>query len=103
VTLPTLLRECGVEDFSTVSFIKTDCEGYDKQILRGSAEFLRAHQPTLFVEWFAWFSPEDDADLFKAVDELGYVAYDPRTLEKAALDHRISDILCLPKSRALGL
>ncbi|PWB94057.1 FkbM family methyltransferase [Methylosinus sporium] len=100
VTLPTLLRECGVEDFSTVSFIKTDCEGYDKDILRGSAEFIRAYQPNLFVEWFAWFSPEDDADLFQAVDEIGYVAYDPTTLAPARLDHRISDILCLPKGRA---
>ena len=106
VTLETLLREQGVNDFSTVSFIKTDCEGFDKEILRGSAGFLAIYKPTLFVEWFAWFSPEDDADFFAAIEEIGYVGLYPDTLERAsATIRRTQDLLCIHASKVdeLGL
>jgi SAM-dependent methyltransferase len=96
VTLATLLAEAGIDDLSSVSFIKIDCEGYDKEILRGSADFIRRVKPVLFVEWFAWFSPADDMDFFKAIEEIGYVAFDPQTLERVNVENRISDVVCIP-------
>lgn len=98
LSIPSLVRECGA-DAADVSFIKIDCEGYDKEILRGAREFLGAVKPTLFVEWFAWFSPEDDEDLFRAIEEIGYAPFHPFTLEP--LDRtgaRVSDIICRPKA-----
>jgi FkbM family methyltransferase len=97
MTIDSLLRAENI-DPADVTFIKTDCEGYDKEILRGAKDFLRAVRPALFIEWFDWFTPEDDADLFRVIDEIGYAPFRPGSL--APLDRaagRISDIFCLPK------
>jgi FkbM family methyltransferase len=97
LSIPSLLRENNV-DASDVTFIKIDCEGYDKEIIRGAKEFLAAVKPALFVEWFAWFSPEDDDDLFRAIDEVGYAPFHPGSLEPIDRSlERLSDITCLPK------
>ncbi len=97
VSIPSLLRENCVTP-SDVTFVKVDCEGYDKEIIRGAKDFFLAVKPALFIEWFGWFSPEDDDDMFRAIDEIGYAPFHPETL--APLDRggeRLSDITCLPK------
>jgi FkbM family methyltransferase len=38
---------------SDVQFVKIDCEGYDKEIIRSSRRILSALKPTVFAEWFA--------------------------------------------------
>jgi len=96
LTLDSIIRECKINDPEDVSFIKIDCEGYDKEILRGSVEFLRAVKPTLYIEWFAWFSPADDIDLFSAIEEIGYTPLNPFTLTPAHVKDRIPDLICVP-------
>ncbi len=88
------------DDFAaeSVKFVKTDCEGFDKQILRSSRDFLDQVKPTLFVEWFAWFTPEDDDSLFSIIDECGYIALNPYTLTLIDRTQRTSDITCIHKS-----
>ncbi len=78
-----------------IGFIKIDCEGYDKEIIRPCRELFAEHKPVLFVEWFNWFTAEDDADLFKVIESIGYTPYDPSTLQRAEVNNRISDLLCL--------
>ena len=87
-----------------ILFVKMDCEGYDKEIVRSSASILSQLKPTLFVEWFAWFSDEDSADLFSAIEEIGYVALHPGTLQRVdASGERLSDLTCVHASRLAGL
>jgi FkbM family methyltransferase len=100
ITLETLFREIPNLNPRTINFIKTDCEGYDKEILRSAKDVLSEIQPILFIEWFERFTPSDDQDLFNAIDEIHYVAKHPGSWH--AMDPsspRLSDILCVPKTR----
>ncbi len=84
---------------SDVQFIKIDCEGYDKEIIRSSKHILGELKPTIFTEWFAWFSPADDDDFFAAIDEAGYVALHPATLAKVDRTERLFDVTCIHHTR----
>jgi len=86
------------EQLSKLSFIKTDCEGYDKQILRSSFDLIDRYKPTLFVEWFNYFKEADSADLFEAIREIGYVAYHPMTGEAQPVETKIDDLILLPRN-----
>lgn len=81
-----------------ISFVKLDCEGYDKEILRPCKDLLAQDKPALFVEWFDWFEAEDDADLFAVIDSLDYAPFDPVTLAPSSLERPTSDLLCVHKT-----
>lgn len=99
-TLETLCRSSLTDDeVSRISFIKTDCEGYDKEILISSAAFLDKIRPTIFVEWFAWFTQEDSQSLFEIISQIDYVPFNPISLEAATVDQKISDLLLVHKSK----
>lgn len=95
VSLEKLFKEIECTCRKPVGFIKIDCEGYDKEILRPCKSLLMHDMPVLFVEWFEWFTPDDDADLFSVIDSIGYIPYDPLTLMPANLTVRIPDLLCI--------
>lgn len=101
LSLATLLaRFVTAEQQNQIAFIKTDCEGYDKEIIRGARDYLQARKPTLFAEWFAWFTPEDDDDFFRAIEEVDYVALHPRSLHLINRGEvRVPDVLCVHKTR----
>jgi FkbM family methyltransferase len=84
---------------SEIQFVKIDCEGYDKDIIRSSRRILSELKPTVFAEWFAWFSPADDDDFFAAIHEVGYVALNPATLKKVDRTERLFDVTCIHQSR----
>jgi FkbM family methyltransferase len=96
ISLATLIGSMPDNHRKNLQFIKIDCEGYDKEIIRGAKDILREIQPTLLLEWFAWFTPEDDADFFSAISEIGYRPLNPWTLERLAPSTRVSDVLCVP-------
>lgn len=99
ISMDTLFTEAKkVSGGQPIGFVKLDCEGYDKEILRPCAALLEQDKPILFVEWFDWFEDEDDIDLFAVIDSLGYVPFDPVTLQPSSLDRPTSDILCVHKS-----
>jgi FkbM family methyltransferase len=102
ISLATLFSHVGNHISSDpIGFIKIDCEGYDKEILRPCRELFAEHKPVLFVEWFNWFTPEDDADLFSVINAIDYIAYDPTTLQPADVSVRIGDLLCLHRETPL--
>lgn len=81
-----------------LSFIKIDCEGYDKEVIKTLKSIIDVAKPTLFVEWFINFDQDQTDDLFQSIHNLGYSCYNPITLElqEADLNKKIPDILCLP-------
>lgn len=85
------------DQLARLAFIKTDCEGYDKEILRSAFDVIDRYKPTLFIEWFNCFSEADSHDLFEAIREIGYVAYHPMTGERQPLEHKIDDLILLPR------
>lgn len=97
ISLYSLVEKMTPSEAQDIRFVKIDCEGYDKQILRGARSILEQIQPTLFVEWFAWFTPADDDDLFAAIAEIGYRALDPLSFEPVdRAGRRLSDLVCIP-------
>ncbi|HAN70624.1 MAG TPA: hypothetical protein DCQ36_03415 [Actinobacteria bacterium] len=84
-----------------VSFIKTDCEGFDALIVGSLQPILTRDRPALFVEWFEWFNLDETEMLFSTIDSVGYQAYEPETLNLANRSRKVSDLLCLPKGTVL--
>ena len=87
------------ERVSDIDFIKIDCEGYDKEILLSSREVLMVIRPAIYVEWFRLFSAVESQDLFRAVENIGYVALDPADLLEASVDRYISDLMLVPREK----
>ena len=85
-----------------IGFVKLDCEGYDKEILRPCRDLLSIDKPVLFVEWFEWFEDEDDIDLFAVIDSIDYVPLNPVTLTPSSISDPTSDILCIHKTKIMA-
>jgi len=99
-------RESNFDEFMRkISFIKIDCEGYDVTILKSLKPLLLKYKPTLFIEWFSFATPEESIDLFKTIDDIGYLPHNPMSKERLTpteYQHmypnlRLEDILLLPK------
>ena len=99
VSMSTLFAEAKKLSPAPIGFIKIDCEGYDKEIIRPCRDLFAEDKPVLFVEWFAWYEPEDDADLFKVIDDIGYLPFDPISLKPANVGTRIFDLICVHRDR----
>lgn len=94
------LEEALKDEILSPSFIKIDCEGYDKEILRSSKEYITSNNPILFVEWYLHFSKNESIELFDTIHSLGYTTLNPITLEKvAATSTHIPDLLCINLSK----
>lgn len=102
VNLATFLQAQFGQEYDNIlkrlSFIKIDCEGYDKEVIKTLKPIIDVAKPALFVEWFINFNQEQTDDLFQSIHNLGYSCYNPITLElqKADINQKIPDILCLP-------
>ena len=83
------------EEIDKIGFVKTDTEGHDIEIIRSSRDFLIKHKPVLFTEWFVAYSAGDTAELFRVIDEAGYVAFYPETMEPADPSVRSEDLVCI--------
>ncbi len=82
-----------------LSFIKIDCEGYDKEILWSARQILLQSKPVIMVEWFDFFEEKQSADLFRAIQHIQYVAYDAHTLTQANVARKASDLILIPRDR----
>jgi FkbM family methyltransferase len=85
------------KEISRIGFIKTDTEGHDIEIIRSSRDILVKYKPVLFTEWFFAYSDKDTAELFKVIDEAGYVAHYPTTMQPADPSVRSDDLVCIHK------
>jgi len=96
LTLETMLdRYLTSDEIANIGFIKTDTEGHDIEIIRNIRDILVKYKPVLFTEWFAQFSAADTAELFQVINDAGYVAFNPETMEKADPAIRTDDLVCL--------
>ena len=105
ITLESLCKELlSPYEMERLSFVKTDCEGYDKEIIRSSKDFIKSKKLTLFVEWFDLFTNGEDYDDFLvALDELGYVALNPNTLKRQDLSAKEHDLVLVHPFHPLAL
>jgi len=76
LTLKTLDRLlCDHPDFSGAKLIKTDIDGFDFEVIRGSIELLKNLKPVLFYEYAPLekdTGPGDGLECFKRLVEIGY-------------------------------
>jgi FkbM family methyltransferase len=85
------------EETKNVSFIKIDTEGYDKEIIRSSKDFLNDYKPVIFMEWFDFYNNEESQDLFNVINDINYIPFNPVTLEVANVENKIWDLLIIHK------
>ena len=85
------------EEIKNISFIKIDTEGYDREIVISSKDFLMKYKPVVFMEWFNFYGEEDSNKLFKVIEEINYVPFNPVTLEVASVKNKIWDLLLIHK------
>jgi FkbM family methyltransferase len=86
------------QEISKIGFVKIDTEGHDIEIIRGMRDFLQQHKPVLLLtEWFFGYSAADSQKLFDAINDAGYVAHYPDTMEPANLNRKSEDLLCIHK------
>ena len=58
---------------------------------------LVKYKPVLFAEWSVAYRQTDTNELFKAIDEAGYVAFYPETMNEADPTVRSEDLVCIHK------
>jgi FkbM family methyltransferase len=61
--------------FKDIKLLKTDTDGFDLKIIRGSVEIMKTQQPVLFFEYDAVFLEEqyeNGLDIFVQLKSLGY-------------------------------
>ncbi|WP_201727819.1 FkbM family methyltransferase [Acidocella sp. C78] len=96
-TLESFVKKFLTEDEAeSLSFIKIDCEGYDKEILRASRDFLVKRRPIIQIEWFDWFSLEESADMFSVISSINYTAINPFTGAVVEYNEKLPDLILLP-------
>jgi hypothetical protein len=83
------------EEINNISFIKTDTEGHDVSIIQSSKDFINRIKPVLFIEWFFAFTEVENTHMFEVIEDLGYKAFDPYTLQPADINNVISDLLLI--------
>jgi len=86
-------------EIDNISFIKTDTEGHDVSILDSSREFIDRIRPVIFMEWFANYTHAENQHQFDIIEQIGYLAFDPKTLEPAKIDQVIPDLILIHKSK----
>lgn len=87
------------EEIANIGFIKTDTEGHDISILESSKDFIDTIRPVIFAEWFFAYTDVENQRLFKVIDDMGYLAFDPTTLEPANINNHISDLLLIHSTK----
>lgn len=98
LTLSSMLNKyLDDSEIQRLGFIKTDTEGYDIEIIRNIRDILVQYKPVLFTEWFVHYSKSDTKELFRVIEDAGYIAFDPETMQEADPDVRSEDLVCLHK------
>jgi FkbM family methyltransferase len=85
------------EEIKNISFIKIDTEGYDREIVISSKDFLMKYKPVIFMEWFDFYGEEDSNKLFQIIEDINYIPFNPITLEVANVKNKIWDLLLIQK------
>ena len=73
--LERFLRREYAERLGRLSYIKTDTEGYDKEVIRSLLGILREFRPILVTEVYKRLIREEREALFDVLGEAGYVCF----------------------------
>jgi FkbM family methyltransferase len=87
------------EEIAKIGFIKIDTEGHDVSIIDSSREFIDSLRPVIFMEWFFHYTAVEIENMFRVIKEMGYVAYDPVSMEIATPDKKIPDLLLIHETQ----
>jgi len=85
------------EELNNLSFIKIDTEGYDREIIKSSKDFLNEYKPVVFMEWFDFYNKKESQELFNVISNINYIPFNPVTLEVANVENKIWDLLIIHK------
>ncbi|MCK6691402.1 MAG: FkbM family methyltransferase [Thermoanaerobaculia bacterium] len=72
IVLERLLEAQFPDRLSRLALIKIDTEGYDKEIIRSIRGLLRRFKPVVITECFSKTTPEERAEQFGLLADLGY-------------------------------
>lgn len=61
-----------IDKLDSLSLVKIDAEGYDKEILKTIPEILETYKPALMIECYKRLNQEERNELFDVVTEKGY-------------------------------
>ncbi|QRR03328.1 FkbM family methyltransferase [Dyadobacter sandarakinus] len=75
INLEQYLKANYTSALSRLAFIKVDVEGADMEVIRSISELIRKYKPVLVAECFPKATPEERAELYHMVTELGYKLY----------------------------
>jgi monofunctional biosynthetic peptidoglycan transglycosylase len=73
--LERYLRARFADRLARLSFLKTDCEGYDKDVLRSLRGVLREFRPVVVCEVHKKLDAGERSELFDALRDAGYVLH----------------------------
>ena len=81
VNVTDFLNENYKELISKIKFIKTDTEGFDKEVLKTLAPIIKANRPVLMVEAFRFLSLVEIKDYWDVLKSFDYEIYDVSPLD----------------------
>jgi FkbM family methyltransferase len=80
--LTNLLRENYADVLPTLSLVKVDAEGYDKEVLRSLKPLLSETKPYIISECNKYLNAEERSELFHVIADLGYTLYKLNTINE---------------------
>jgi FkbM family methyltransferase len=100
-TLEHICQQYLTEDeINNISFIKTDTEGHDVSILESSSELIDRLKPVIYTEWFFAYTDIENKKMFDVINQIGYQAFNPKTLEPVEYGATpIPDLLLIHKTK----
>ena len=69
------------DQLDKIKFIKTDTEGFDKEVLKTIKPLIEKNKPVLMVEAFRTLSHDEIVDFYNVLDSMGYKIYDVSPLD----------------------
>jgi len=81
VNVYDFLTENYKDEIDKIKFIKTDTEGYDKEVLKTLAPLIKQNKPVLMVESFQSSTKEEILDYYNTLKSFGYEIYDVSPLD----------------------
>jgi FkbM family methyltransferase len=76
VNVLELLNEKHSDLLDKIKFIKTDTEGFDREVLRTLAPLIKKNRPVLMAEAFEGLSKEEVLDFWNVIKSFDYEIYD---------------------------
>ena len=81
VNILEFLNENYSNELDKIKFIKTDTEGFDKEVLKTLAPLIKKNKPVLMVEAFRDLTKEEILDFWNVLNSFDYKIYDVSPLD----------------------